>query len=380
MGISVISLTPADLGSATAVRSVRLLRAFRVLRLFKRLNEIRKIISALGQSIFPVANAFVILFLIMSVYAIMGVQLFQEQQKDAFGSFVKSLYTMFAATTMDGWQELVVIPMIPEEDQENFSSNVPNDALIAFFFISYFIIVAWTLLPVVVAILLDNFTRACAAEDEAERRAKLRTSNLDKLKHTLDPLMERLSQHESEADLEQKMEALFHSLKSDPDSDVLSAYEFTANLSRKRFRDGLTIYISSEDFEALTQNGKLCDSNGCLPLDKFETAMRLELHKYIERQIAKQLFLSIQHGPESTAALLLAMKALMSDFQSGESQRDGTGGNQRHSRWSQVGLLMCWCRKCGSETHRLGSFGSMKASSSVQKLSRTSLVARPDLA
>ena len=41
------------------MRSVRLLRAFRVLRLFKRLNEIRKIISALGQSIFPVANAFV---------------------------------------------------------------------------------------------------------------------------------------------------------------------------------------------------------------------------------------------------------------------------------------------------------------------------------
>jgi hypothetical protein len=35
-----------------------------------------------------------------------------------------------------------------------------------------------TLLPVVVAILLDNFTRACAAEDEAERRAKLRYSRL----------------------------------------------------------------------------------------------------------------------------------------------------------------------------------------------------------
>ena len=329
VGISVISLTPADLGSATAIRSIRLLRAFRVLRLFKRLNEIRKIISALGQSIFPVANAFVILFLIMSVYAIMGVQLFQSQQKDAFGSFGLSLYTMFAATTMDGWQELVVIPMISCEDVEGAfcSANVPSDALIVFFFISYFIIVAWTLLPVVVAILLDNFTRACAAEDEAEKRAKLRTSNLDKLKHTLDPLMERLSQHESEADLKQKIEALFHSLISDPDCDVLSAHDFTSNLSRKRFRDGATIYISSEDFEALTQNGALCDGNGCLPLEQFETAMRLELHKYIERQIAKQLFLSIQHGPESTAALLLAMKALMSDFQSVENERECSGGS-----------------------------------------------------
>jgi len=34
--------------------------------------------------------------------------------------------------------------------------------------------------------------------------------------------MERLWQHESEADLKQKIEALFHSLISDPDCPVLS--------------------------------------------------------------------------------------------------------------------------------------------------------------
>jgi len=42
-----------------------------------RLNEIRKIIHALGESLFPVCNAFVIVLLIMCVYAILGVQLFQ---------------------------------------------------------------------------------------------------------------------------------------------------------------------------------------------------------------------------------------------------------------------------------------------------------------
>jgi len=45
----------------------------------------------------------------MSVYAIMGVQLFHSQQKDAFGSFGVSLYTMFAATTMDGWQVVLAL-------------------------------------------------------------------------------------------------------------------------------------------------------------------------------------------------------------------------------------------------------------------------------
>ena len=42
-----------------------------------RLNEIRKIIHALGESLFPVSNAFVIVLLIMCVYAILGVQLFK---------------------------------------------------------------------------------------------------------------------------------------------------------------------------------------------------------------------------------------------------------------------------------------------------------------
>jgi len=108
VSVSMVSLF-SDLGSATAIRSVRLLRAFRVLRLFGRLNEIRKIISAIGQSLFPVANAFVIVLLIMCVYAILGVQLFHSQQKDAFGNFGRGLYTMFAATTMDGWQVLFLL-------------------------------------------------------------------------------------------------------------------------------------------------------------------------------------------------------------------------------------------------------------------------------
>jgi hypothetical protein len=44
---------------------------------------------------------------------------------------------------MDGGQELVVIPMISEEEAEEHSANVPQDGLIIAFFISYFIIVAW---------------------------------------------------------------------------------------------------------------------------------------------------------------------------------------------------------------------------------------------
>lgn len=52
-----------------------------------RLESIRKIISALGQSLIPVGNAFVIVLLIMAVYAIIGVTIFRESQPDAFSTW-----------------------------------------------------------------------------------------------------------------------------------------------------------------------------------------------------------------------------------------------------------------------------------------------------
>ena len=71
----------------------------------------------------------------------------------------------------------------------------------------------------------------------------LRNAGLDKLDHTLDPLMEIVSQYESEADLQQKIQHLFHSLISDPDSQVLSSQDFCTNIARKRFRGGSTVMV-----------------------------------------------------------------------------------------------------------------------------------------
>ena len=108
VSISVVSVCVSTQG-ANAVRSVRLVRAFRVMRLFGRLKNVRKIISAIGRSVGPVCNAFVIVLLIVAIYAIMGVQLFRQWNQEAFGNFGRAMYTMFSVTTMDGWQELVVI-------------------------------------------------------------------------------------------------------------------------------------------------------------------------------------------------------------------------------------------------------------------------------
>ena len=48
---------------------LRVFRAFRVMRLFKKLQPMRKILISLGACVKPVTSAFVILFILASVYA-----------------------------------------------------------------------------------------------------------------------------------------------------------------------------------------------------------------------------------------------------------------------------------------------------------------------
>ena len=54
-------------------------RLFRIIRLFGRVKAIRQIINALSASLFPVFNAFVIMFIVMALFAIVGVFTFAEQ-------------------------------------------------------------------------------------------------------------------------------------------------------------------------------------------------------------------------------------------------------------------------------------------------------------
>jgi len=61
-----------------ALGYLRLLRAFRVFRLFKRVKSLNKIIVSLGKAMPGVSNAFLILTIVMCIYAILGVELFGQ--------------------------------------------------------------------------------------------------------------------------------------------------------------------------------------------------------------------------------------------------------------------------------------------------------------
>lgn len=60
------------------LKLLRLMRAFRVFRLFKRVKSLNKIIVSLGKAVPGMMNAMMIMLIVMSIYAMLGVEFFSH--------------------------------------------------------------------------------------------------------------------------------------------------------------------------------------------------------------------------------------------------------------------------------------------------------------
>mmetsp|Transcript_22582 Transcript_22582/g.51685 ORF Transcript_22582/g.51685 Transcript_22582/m.51685 type:complete len:460 (-) Transcript_22582:85-1464(-) len=152
---------------------LRMMRAFRVFRLFKRVKSLNKIMVSLARAVPGMRDAFIILLLVMCIYAILAVEFFQEAGEnfeiinengqtvalvtgrgqtfgyEYFGNFLKALYTMFQVLTGDSWSEVIARPLIHRE-------SPLEGVAYACFFVSFIIVNAIVLINVVVAVLLEK--------------------------------------------------------------------------------------------------------------------------------------------------------------------------------------------------------------------------------
>lgn len=152
---------------------LRMMRAFRVFRLFKRVESLRKIMASLSKAVPGVANAFFIQVLVMSIYAILGVEFFMNYGENGsytnelgevveittardlqygyeyFGNFGKALFTMFQVLTGESWSEVVTRPML--------HTTNPTQAIgVSFFFVSFNLVNGIVLINVAIAVLLEK--------------------------------------------------------------------------------------------------------------------------------------------------------------------------------------------------------------------------------
>jgi len=138
--IVVSSLIPAGAGNSVMV--LRLLRLMRLLRVISIIPEMRFVVEALIMSVRKSIYVLILIFILLYIYAVGGVILFEDLENSRFSHIGEALLTLVQIMTLSSW-ETVMLPIIA----------VYPSAWI--FFISFVFISAIVVLNLFIAILVD---------------------------------------------------------------------------------------------------------------------------------------------------------------------------------------------------------------------------------
>jgi hypothetical protein len=112
---SVLLLFPT-LADVPGLAQLTLLRPLRVFRLFKRIPSLKRLLANLAAAMPGVANAFVVLVIVMSIFAIIGVEIFHDSTNAEcsaiFTDFATAMFALFIVTTGDSWSGSTARPCI----------------------------------------------------------------------------------------------------------------------------------------------------------------------------------------------------------------------------------------------------------------------------
>ncbi|XP_027527855.1 sodium channel protein type 5 subunit alpha-like, partial [Neopelma chrysocephalum] len=160
--------------SPTLLRTIRLVRIGRILRLVRKARGIQTLLFALLMSLPALVNIGLLLFLIMFIYAIVGMANFACLPWEGgidnifnFQTFSGSILCLFQITTSAGWDSLLA-PLLSESDscapslvlKEKDKINCKNRAFGIFYFVSYVIISFLIVVNMYIAVILENFNVA----------------------------------------------------------------------------------------------------------------------------------------------------------------------------------------------------------------------------
>ncbi|NXG78830.1 SCN5A protein, partial [Baryphthengus martii] len=171
LGLSQVS---EALISPTLLRIFRLSRIGRILRLIRKARGIRTLLFALLMSLPALFNIGLLLFLVMFIYAIVGMTNFACVGWEGginnlfnFQTFDGSMLCLFQITTSAGWDSLLV-PLLRGSNScaPNLNltyeqrNNCTNKGIGILFFVSYVIISFLIVVNMYIAVILENFSVA----------------------------------------------------------------------------------------------------------------------------------------------------------------------------------------------------------------------------
>ncbi|KAM5281099.1 sodium channel protein type 11 subunit alpha [Ctenodactylus gundi] len=172
--ISLLEKQEAIAFPPTLFRIARLARIGRILRLVRAARGIRTLLFALMMSLPSLFNIGLLLFLVMFIYAIIGMNYFCNMEKKDevgnifnFNTFGSSMLCLFQITTSAGWDSLLNHMLSQRTSCKGGPSEGHELRTIAItYFVSYVIISFLIVINMYIAVILENFNTATEESEE----------------------------------------------------------------------------------------------------------------------------------------------------------------------------------------------------------------------
>ncbi|RMX45224.1 hypothetical protein pdam_00020953 [Pocillopora damicornis] len=161
------------------LRVMRIFRIARLLRVLEFAKGIRQLLVALMISLPALFNIGTLLFLVIFIYAIIGMSAFGRVKKEGtlddivnFETFGSSLMLLFRLSTGSGWNDVMNSLSIQPPDCDPYYEGYPNGDCgtplgAAAYLISYIVVVFMIIVNMYIAVILENVNRAHENDDFA---------------------------------------------------------------------------------------------------------------------------------------------------------------------------------------------------------------------
>eukprot|EP00283_Hemiselmis_rufescens_P025679 CAMPEP_0173466768 /NCGR_PEP_ID=MMETSP1357-20121228/73909_1 /TAXON_ID=77926 /ORGANISM="Hemiselmis rufescens, Strain PCC563" /LENGTH=408 /DNA_ID=CAMNT_0014434851 /DNA_START=1 /DNA_END=1224 /DNA_ORIENTATION=+ len=275
--VSVVSLLNAS--SANPYEGLEILsnaRAFRIFRLAGKFSQLKKIVGAIGTSVIPMANGFLIALIFGSIFCVLGTGFFKDMDPDNFGTFARTFYTLWLAMAFGIWDNQLSFQ--DENSRINFG--------VVLYLVVFVIFMLWISLQVVLAILLENFVSAQQEEQAREAKAQLDTiSRANKTTGGLDPLLgEMFRCFDTTENMVKGVTRIF--LFLDTGENGYLAYSDVYQ-GCKKLNTQTMVRVSDFDWDILTHDVTLLDEDERMSLPNFHRMMRHQLTAYVQRHVSE---------------------------------------------------------------------------------------------
>ncbi|XP_066481268.1 voltage-dependent L-type calcium channel subunit alpha-1S isoform X2 [Tiliqua scincoides] len=154
--------------------SITFFRLFRVLRLVKLLSRgegIRNLLWTFIKSFQALPHVALLIVMLFFIYAVIGMQMFgkvalvdgtQINRNNHFQTFPQAVLLLFRCATGEAWQEILLAasygqPCDPESDFAPGEEYTCGTGFAYFYFISFYMICAFLIINLFVAVIMDNF-------------------------------------------------------------------------------------------------------------------------------------------------------------------------------------------------------------------------------